>query len=180
MQILFFLLRSGLYWCKLGMIFACQLVSTITRCVAKWSATAIVRHKSVLGLHRKGGNLTSTICQQPSQYHGFLCRYRTRKPSITIDNLESALLHADLRGELISAYLLLVGIFCNFGLPQSCNHSGEHAGSREAEGLQIRKLQKRETKSWKSEWLRLKLGRVFHWKSLRAMDEKFVGRRIAQ
>lgn len=79
------------------------------------------------------------------------CRYRTRKPSITIDNLESALLHADLRGELISAYLLLVGIFCNFGLPQSCNHSGEHAGSREAEGLQIRKLQKRETKSWKSE-----------------------------
>ena len=33
---------------------------------------------------------------------------------------------------------------------------------------------------WKSEQLRLKLGSMVHWKSLRGMDDRFVGRRIAQ
>ena len=44
----------------------------------------------------------------------------------------------------------------------------------------IRKLQKRETRSWKSERLQLKLGRMIPWKLLRGMDDTFVGRRIAQ
>ena len=54
------------------------------------------------------------------------------------------------------------------------------AERRKILSLQIRKLQQRETKSWKSEQLRLKLGRMVHWKPLRGMDDTFVGRRIAQ
>ena len=54
------------------------------------------------------------------------------------------------------------------------------AERRKILSLQIRKLQQRETRSWKSEQLRLKLGRVIHWKSLRGLDDRFVGRRIAQ
>jgi len=45
---------------------------------------------------------------------------------------------------------------------------------------QIRKLQQRETRSLKSEQLRLKLGGMDHWKPLRGMDDRFVGRRMGQ
>ena len=54
------------------------------------------------------------------------------------------------------------------------------AERRKTLSLQICKHQQREARSWKSEQLRLKLGRVVHWKSLRGMDDRFVGRRIAQ
>jgi len=54
------------------------------------------------------------------------------------------------------------------------------AEKRKTLNLQIRVLQQRAARSWKSERLRLKLGSMVHWKSLRGMDDRFVGRRIAQ
>ena len=55
--------------------------------------------------------------QQPGQYHELLCRHRVRNPCITFDNLETALLHAGLRGGQTCRDILRF-----HPSPGSCNH----------------------------------------------------------
>ena len=122
----------------------------------------------------------STLKGWPGQYHELLCRYRRRNPSIMLDNLERALLHAGLRGGNTRRDILQFHPSPELQSLRRARRITLDAERRKILSLQIRKLQQRETRSWKSEHLRLKLRRVLHWKSLRGLDGRFVGRRIAQ
>ena len=106
-------------------------------------------------------------CQQPGQYHELLCRYRRRNPSITFDNLERALLHAGLRGGNTRRDILQFHPAPELQSLRRARRITLDAERRKILSLQIRKLQQRETRSWKSE-------------QLRGLDDRFVGRRIAQ
>ena len=147
-------------------------------CKVKCNSTTVSQKRVRSTL--KGWKLHLNHCQQPGQYHDLLFRYRTKNPRITFDNLEGALIHAGLRGGNSCRDILH---FCPSPQLQSLRRARRttlDAERRKTLSLQIRKLQQREARPWKSEQLRLKLGRVVHWKSLRGMDDRFVGRRIAQ
>ena len=103
------------------MILACRLVSTIARCIARSGATAPVCHKNVLGLHWKGGNLTSTMTNNQVNIMIFfsVTAKRTHALHLTIWKV-----HCDVQVCEVGA---LVGIFCIFIRRHSCNHSGERA-----------------------------------------------------
>ena len=116
--------------------------------------------------------------QQPGQYHEFLSRHRVRNPCITFDHLETALLHASLRGGNTCRDILRFHPSPELETLRRARRTTLDAEKRKILSLQIRKLQQRETKSWKSEQLRP--SRMVHWKSLRGMNDRFVGRRIAQ
>ena len=157
------------------MILACRLVSTS-------SVHCKVSQKRIRDSTLKGWkpHLNHNHCQQPGQYHEFLSRYRTKNQPIAFDNLESALLHAGFRGGNSCRDILH---FCPSPQLQSLRRARRttfDAENRTSWSLQIRKSQQRGAKSWKSEQLQLKLGPMVHWKSLRGIDDRFVGRRIPQ
>ena len=104
-------------------------------------------------------------CQQPGQYHDLLFHYRTKNPRITFDNLEGALIHAGLRGGNSCRDILHFRPSPQLQSLRRARRTTLDAERQKTLSLQIRKLQQREAKSWKSEQLRLKLGRVVHWKS---------------
>ena len=156
------------------MILACRLVSTS-------SVHCKVSQRRVSStLKGWKPHLNHNHCQQPGRYHEFLSRYRTKNPPIAFDNLESALLHAGFRGGNSRRDILH---FCPSPQLQSLRRARRttfDAENRKSWSLQIRKFQQREAKSWKSEQLQLKLGRMVRWKSLRGIDDRIVGRRIPQ
>ena len=128
----------------------------------------------------KGWKPRFNHCQQPGQYHDLLFRYRTKNPRITFDNLAGALIHAGLRGGNSCRDILHFRPSPQLQSLRRARRTTFDAERRKILSLQIRKLQQREARSWKSKQLRLKLGCVVHLKSLRGMDGRFVGRRIAQ
>ena len=128
----------------------------------------------------KGWKLHLNHCQQPGQYHEFLFCHRTKNPRITFDNLEGALLHAGLRGGNSCRDIWHCRPSPQLQSLRRARRTTLDAEKRKTLNLQIRELQQREARSWKSEQLRLKLGSMVHWKSLQGMDDRFVGRRIAQ
>ena len=104
------------------MILAYQLASTIARRIARWDASAIVPHGNVWRLHWKDGNLTSTITSNQANIMNFcaVTEWGTHASRLTIWTL--------LYYMQVCEVGTLVGIFCDFIRPQSCNHWGGHAG----------------------------------------------------
>ena len=147
-------------------------------CKVKCNSTSVSRKRVSSTL--KGWKPHLNHCQQPGQYHDLLFRYRTKNPRITFDNLEGALLQAGLRGGSPCREILHFHPSPQLQSLRRARRTTLDAERRKTLSLQIGKLQQREARSWKSEQARLKLGRVVHWKSLRGVDDRFVGRRIAQ
>ena len=119
-------------------------------------------------------------CQQPGQCHALPFRYRTKNLCITFDNLEGALLHAGLSGWNSCRDNLHFRPSSHSQSVRRARRTTLDSERRTTLSLQIRKLQQCEARSSKSKQLQLKLGCMVHWKSLRGMDDRFVGRRIAQ
>ena len=98
--------------------------------------------------------------QQPGQHHDLLFRYRKKNPRITFDNLEGALRRAGLRGGSSCRDILHFHPSPQLQSLRRARTTTLDAERRKSLNSQIRKFQQREARSWKSEQVRLQLGRV--------------------
>ena len=134
-------------------------------CKVKCNSNCVSQKRVTSSL--KGWKPHLNHCQQPGQYHDLYFRYRTKNPRITFDNLEGALIHAGLRGGNSCLDILHSRPSPQLQSLRRARRTTLDAEKRKTLSLQIRKLQQREARSWKSKQVRPELGRVAHWKSLR-------------